>query len=303
MKLDYLKVFHVVANNKSFSKTARELHLAQSTVSLQIKQLEEYWDCQLFDRTTKKITLTSAGEILYNQVDKFTALINETEQALQQLKGIVDGDLKIGASLTIGEYFLPYTIATFHKLYPNINLSIEIDNSTEIIKKLENRDINIGFIESSISYQAFKQIPFIKDELTILCSPSLISSISEEITIEELLSLPFIMREAGSGTRQVIEEALRKNNIDPRQLNVVMEFEHIESIKSAVEAGLGISILSKSAVRKELQLNILHEIQIKELDLYRNFYIVYQEDLLQKTSEKLIEHLTTNLNLDLTTCK
>lgn len=290
VKLDYLKVFYAVANNKSFSQTAKELHLSQSTVSLQIKQLEEYWDCQLFERTTKKITLTLAGEIFYKQVGKFITLMNETGNQLQQLKGIVHGNLNIGASLTIGEYVLPYTLAKFHHLYPKVDLSLKLDNSHEIIKKLINHEINLGFIESTISYPAFKQVPFSEDELVILSSPGQFSN-TPEITIDDLLSLPFIIREQGSGTRQVMEKALHNNKIDPEALKVVMELEHTESIKSAVEAGLGISIISKSAVKKELKLKSLQQLKVEGLSLTRQFYMVYQEDSLKQTSKKLIEHI------------
>lgn len=293
MRLDYLKVFSVVANNKSFSKTARELHLSQSTVSAQIKQLEEQWDCQLFERTTTKVTLTDAGEVLYQQVDKFISLMNETGNALQQLKGFVHGELTIGASLTIGGYVLPYVLAEFHQLYPKVKLSIKLDNSNEIIKKLINHEVNLGFIESTTPYPALKQMPFAKDELIIISSVAEPFTSSSVITLDELQSIPFIMREPGSGTRQVIEESLRENNINPDQLNIMMEFEQTESIKSAVEAGLGISILSKSAVKKELELNSLRQLKIEGLSLTRNFYIVYQEALLQQTSQKLIEHMTT----------
>lgn len=293
MRLDYLKVFYVVANNKSFSETARELHLSQSTVSSQIKQLEEQWDCQLFERTTKKVTLTDAGEVLYQQVDKFVSLMNETGNALQQLKECVHGELTIGASLTIGGYVLPYVLAEFHQLYPKVKLSMKLDNSNEIIKKLINHEINLGFIESTIPYPALTQTPFAKDELIIIGSVAKPFTSSSIITVDELQSFPFIMREQGSGTRQVIEESLRENNINPDQLNILMEFEQTESIKSAVEAGLGISILSKSAVKKELKLNSLQQLKVEGLSLTRNFYIVYQQALLQLTSKKLIEHLTT----------
>lgn len=291
MNLDHLKVFYVAANNKSFSQTARDLHLSQSSVSLQIKQLEELWDCQLFERTTKKISLTLAGEILYRKVGTLIALMNETENELQQLKGTVHGDLKLGSSLTIGEYILPFVLAEFNQLYPKVNMHLKLYNSEQIVEKLLNHEINLGFIESTLAYPSFKQVPFATDELILLSSPNQQFSNSPTITVEELMTMPFIIREKGSGTRQVIEDILRKNKINTDKLKVVMELEHTEAIKSAVEAGLGIAIISKSAVKKELKLNTLKQMKIEGISLHRNFYMVYQEDSLKQTSLKFIEYM------------
>lgn len=289
MNLDYLKVFYVAANNKSFSQTAKDLHLSQSAVSLQIKQLEEQWECQLFERTTKKMSLTPEGEILYKQVKKLFSIINETTNELQELKGVVYGDLKVGASLTIGEHVLPFVLANFNKLYPLVKIHFKIYNSVQIIEKLKNQEINVGFIESMLSYPALEQVPFAEDELIVIAPPNQSFTEKNSITIEELLNLPFIIREKGSGTRQVMEDTFRKNHVDSTKLNIILELKHTEAIKSAVEAGLGISILSKSAVKKELELKTLREIKIEEFRFLRSFYMVYDEEALQLTSKKLIE--------------
>src|SRR5690606_25539935 len=112
------------------------------------KHLEEQWDCQLFERTTKKMSLTPAGEILYGKVNKLLSLMNETKNELMELKGIVHGDLKIGASLTIGEHILPFILADFNQLYPKVNMFLRVLNSEQIVEKLLNHEINLGFIES-----------------------------------------------------------------------------------------------------------------------------------------------------------
>jgi DNA-binding transcriptional LysR family regulator len=291
MNLDYLIVFYVTANNKSFSQTAKDLHLSQSSVSLQIKQLEEKWDCQLFERTTKKISLTPAGEILYNKVKKLITLMNETQNEIEELKGTVHGDLKVGASLTIGEHVLPFLLADFSHLYPKVKLHLKVYNSGQIVEKLLNHEINLGFIESMLSYPALKQVPFAKDELIIIASPQNKFIKTADITIKELLEVPFIIREKGSGTRQVMEDTLRRCHVDASKLNVIMELEHTEAIKSCVEAGLGISIISKSAVTKELKLQTLMQLNIEGITLHRDFYMIYHEEALKHTSRKLIEFI------------
>ncbi|MBM4763574.1 selenium metabolism-associated LysR family transcriptional regulator [Bacillus sp. B15-48] len=297
MNLEHLKVFYVVANNKSFSQTAKDLHISQSSVSHQIKHLEEQWDCQLFERTTKKITLTPSGEILYKQVKKLISLMNETENELKELKGTVHGDLKIGASLTIGEHILPFLLADFSSIYPKVHFHLKVYNSEQIVEKLHNHEINLGFIESMLSYPNLKQVPFATDELIIIASPQFISK--STITIEELLELPLIIREKGSGTRQVMEDALRKNSVNPSKLNIVMEVEHTEVIKSSVEAGLGISIISKSAVKKEIKLDTLRQLDIEGIKLHRDFYMIYHEAALKLTSSKFIEFIREKYNLKL----
>jgi LysR family transcriptional regulator, transcriptional activator of the cysJI operon len=289
MNLDYLKVFYVAANNKSFSQTAKDLHISQSAVSIQIKQLEEQWECQLIERTTKKMSLTPAGEILYKQVKKLFSIINETTNELKELKGMVHGDLKAGASLTIGEHVLPFVLAKFNQLYPLVKIHFSIYNSGQIIEKLKNQEIYVGFIESMLSYPAIKQVPFAEDELIVIAPPNQSFTEKDYVSIHELLELPFIIREKGSGTRQVMEDILRRNQVDPANLKIILELEHTEAIKSAVEAGLGISILSKSAVKKELELKTLRRLKIEEFRLLRNFYMVYDEEALPLTGKKLIE--------------
>lgn len=292
MNLDYLKVFYVVANNKSFSQTAKDLHISQSSVSLQIKQLENQWGCKLFERTTKRISLTPAGEILYKKVGQFISLMNETQNELDALKGVVHGDLKVGASLTIGEHILPFLLADFSKKYPKVNLNLKVYNSEQIVEKLSNHEINVGFIESMLSYPKLTQIPFAQDELIIIAPTDAGYIESSHITVEELIRLPFIIREKGSGTRQVMEDTLRKNGVQPSELNIILELEHTEAIKSSVEAGLGVSIISKSAVKKELELNTLKQVKVDDIVLFRNFYIIYHEEALKQTSKKLIEFIT-----------
>src|SRR5690606_12257072 len=180
---------------------------------------------------------TPAGEILYGKVNKLLSLMNETKNELMELKGIVHGDLKIGASLTIGEHILPFILADFNQLYPKVNMFLRVLNSEQIVEKLLNHEINLGFIESMLSYPALKQVPFAKDELIIITSPNSQLTPSPVISIDELLSLPFIIREKGSGTRQVMEDTLRKSKVDPAKLKIIMELEHTEAIKSSVEAG------------------------------------------------------------------
>ncbi|MCA0174540.1 selenium metabolism-associated LysR family transcriptional regulator [Bacillus sp. RAR_GA_16] len=287
MNLEHLKTFHTAALKKNFSETAKALHVSQPSVSLQIRQLEEYLGAPLFKRTTQKVYLTPAGDLLLKSAEKILKQVNDTKKAIQILSESTSGNLIIGASLTIGEHILPYLFASFQKQHPNINLVLKIYNSQQIIEELSDEKIHIGFIESMISYPEFVQEAFLEDELVIISSYEN-SNITDEngyITPEQLLSLPFILREQGSGTRQVIEEKLRQNHLNPSKLNVVMELENTESIKSAVETGMGISIISRAAVQKELRLKTLKPLMIQNINLSRSLFTIYKDYNLSLTGE------------------
>ncbi|MDX5474993.1 MAG: LysR family transcriptional regulator [Bacillaceae bacterium] len=281
MNLDHLRVFYTAANKKNFSETAKILHLSQPSVSLQIKNLEESLHTKLFDRTTKKMELTDSGKILFMYVGLIFEIVDKAKKELTTLSTFVHGDLFIGASLTIGEHLLPYALGEFKKDFPHINLIMKIYNSKQINTKLIDEEMDLGFIEAPMFEPSLKYIPFLEDELVIITTGNLDGPISKDkdtITPSELFSLPIILREEGSGTRQVMENTFKSIDLDPSNLNVVLELENTESIKATVESGMGISILSKSAIQKELQLGTLRLIKLQGIILRRNFYIVHKKD-------------------------
>ncbi|MDC3412049.1 selenium metabolism-associated LysR family transcriptional regulator [Aquibacillus sp. 3ASR75-11] len=295
MNLEHLKVFYTAATKRNFSETAKILHLSQPSVSLQIRQLEEHLNIKLFERTTKKIALTPAGELLYQYAEKIIRLVHKTEKEIEILSESIHGELHVGASLTVGEHVLPYVLGEYIKEFPNVDIKLKILNSEQIIEHLKNGIINLGFIESMISYPDLTQKPFLEDELVIIAPSSYADIlIGENDVIEpnDVFSLPIILREKGSGTRQVVEEHLRKNGMDPDRLNVILELENTESIKSAVESGMGVSIISKSAIRKELKLKTLRAISIEGIKLTRYFYFVYDEMNITLPSESFISFIT-----------
>lgn len=295
MNFEDLKIFHTLAKKRNFSETAKSLHMTQPNVSLHIRRLEEHLGVKLFERTTKKVYLTPIGKVLFSSSELILRQIHSTKKEIEMLSNTIQGTLIIGASLTVGEYILPYLFGEFVKVHPNISLKLKLNNSAQIITKLKDTEIHLGFIESMLKYPDFKQEAFLEDELIIITSPhnSLIET--DYITIDQLFSLPFIMREQGSGTRQVIEEKLKENNLDPSKLNIVLELESTESIKSAVESITGISIISHSAVRKELALNTLKQLHIKDITMKRNFYMLYDEHYLSLTADIFVKFLKENI--------
>lgn len=294
MNFEHLKIFYIAANKKNFSETAKALHMSQPSVSLQIRQLEESLNTKLFHRTTKKVYLTPAGELLFKSAEKILKQINDTKKEIQQLSESIHGHLIIGASLTIGEYILPHFFGDFKEKYPNVKIILKIYNSQQIVEKLNDGEINLGFIESMINYPEFVQDSFLEDELIVISSHHN-SPVTEEdtiLSIDQLFNLPIILREEGSGTRQVIEEVLTRNKLNPAKLNVTLELENTESIKSAVESGMGISIISKVAVQKELSLKTLKRLFIKDIDLKRSFFYIYNNANLSLPSQLFLEFIS-----------
>lgn len=278
----------MAATKKNFSETAKILHLSQPSVSLQMKHLEEYLNTALFDRSTKKIKLTTAGQILFDYAGQIIQLVNVAEKEIALLSDTIHGDLRLGASLTIGEYLLPYYLRDFNKEYPKVNLILKTFNSQQIIDKLINGEIDLGFIEATIPHKDLESIPFLEDELVLISSSKLSNQILHDNGVVEphlLSSFPFIIREKGSGTRKVLEENLLKNGTDPNKLNIILELENTEAIKSAVESGMGVSIISKTAVQKEHKLGLLNLHQINGLKLTRYFYLLNKKQSLSPGSD------------------
>lgn len=301
MNLEYLKVFLVAASKRNFSETAKSLHLSQPTVSLQIQQLESLLDAKLFERTTKNIKLTDAGKLFFQYAEQIIHLVNQTKKELALLSESIHGDLKIGASLTIAEYILPYMIGKYQKEYPKVNLFMNIYNSSQIIHQLINEEIDLGFIESTISHPELVHLPFMEDELILISSaadPHPVIGNRDVITTDELFSLPLILREKGSGTRQVMEDSLRNHQLDPNRLNTILELSNTESIKSTVESGMALSIISQSAIQKELALGTLRKLRIQGISLRRNFYVVFDKNRLNSVpTDAFLEFILKMYNI------
>lgn len=295
MNLDHLKVFYTAATKLNFSETAKVHHLSQPSISSQIRNLEESLNVKLFERTTKKIALTDSGQLLQGYVKLILEVIDKAEKDIALLSNSIHGDLALDASLTIGENLLPYMLGNFKQEYPFVNLIMKIHNSQQIIEKVLHEEVDLGFIEAPMSHPLVFCNPFLDDELVIISSTQKLNPLidnREVITPYELFSLPIILREHGSGTRQVIEETLQKNNLDPSNLNIILELENTESIKAIVESGMGISIISQTAIKKELQLGTLRTIKIEGITLKRSFYIVQKkEKVLSLPAESFVNFL------------
>jgi DNA-binding transcriptional LysR family regulator len=235
-----LQVFYTVAKLLSFTKAAETLHMTQPAVTFQIRQLEEYFNTRLFDRTHNRVTLTEAGRKSYEYAEEIFELYAEMENSIKELTGDVSGALTLGASTTIAEYMLPSLLSGFTKKYPEIKLRLKVSNTEGIVSMIENSMIDLGIVEGPVTNKNLLVEVCRVDNLVVIISPEHELGNQESISMDELMHYPFICREEGSGTRDVIFDYVTKMGLDKNNLNVCLELGSPESIKGAVEAGMGV---------------------------------------------------------------
>lgn len=282
-----LQVFHTVARLLSFTKAAEALHMTQPAVTFQIRQLEEYFNTRLFDRTHNRITLTNVGEFVYKHAEKIFEEYTELENAVKGMTGDMSGLLVIGASTMIAEYLLPILLVDFKKKYPDARIRLKVSNSDEIVSMVENNIIDLGVVEAPVNNKNLEVTLCSMDELVAIVPPQHPLAKSREVTVKKLVEYPYISREEGSGTREVINEYFNKAGISVDDLNIVMEMGSPEAIKGAVSAGLGFSILSRVAIKKDLELKLLKAINLNPL-LERPLSFIHKK---QKFRLRAIEEL------------
>lgn len=270
-----LHIFYTVADKGSFSMAAQALHMTQPAVTMQVQSLEEYFGTKLFQRSTKKIDLTEAGRTLLPFAKQSIDLIQNTDIAMSKFTHMLEGRLQLGASLTIGEYILPRLLGPFSKEYPSISVSLKVMNTTQILEEIFNHQLTFGLVEAPIHHPEVRTEIVLNDELKLIVPADHPLALRDEVTLDDVLLYPLILREQGSGTRQVMEEELRRVGCGPERMRIVMELGSTGAIKSAVEAGLGLTLLSPTAVRHETALGIFKIKSIQGLTFTRHFYSIY----------------------------
>jgi len=286
-----LRIFCTVAETKSFSKASEIIHLTQPAVSLQIQALEEIYETKLFDRSSSTVTLTPAGEILYKYAKQILSLYAQAEKEIATLTGLIKGSVRLGASTTIANYLLPSVISDFKKRNNRVRFHLLIGNTKRIVDHLNNGIISFGLVEGDVSRFKIKAEKVLKDELVVIVSPEHPFSNRKNISVSELVKEPFILREEGSGTRQIIENYLLKYGISVSDLNVTAVLGGTEAIKEAVEDGTGISIVSKWAVRREVSRGTLKMLPLKEERLLRDFSLIYRNTTFSSAESEFLEYL------------
>jgi DNA-binding transcriptional LysR family regulator len=243
------------------------------------------------------VELTVAGEIFYRYIKEIHHLTNQLQKEIDSLSDAIIGDLVIGASLTTGEIMLPHFLGPFKQKYPDIQISIEVTNTNQILNKIQEGILDIGLIEAPSKLPDLEIIPFQQDELVLIASPqfehSLLDKENQVADVSLLLNTPLILREKGSGTCKILENGLQRKGIDLKQIRPFLELGSTEAIKSIVEYNAGVSVISKRAIEKELKLKSLIMYRFSDLRLVRHFYYVHKKDtVLSRATEIFIKELT-----------
>ncbi|PNX51136.1 MAG: hypothetical protein BV458_11980 [Thermoplasmata archaeon M9B2D] len=275
MDIHHLRIFASVYRNLSFSKASQELYLSQPTISEHIKNLEEDIGCRLFDRVGRTIIATKEAEIIYPRAIHILEEIERIKEDLLPYEKEVKGPLLIGASTIPGTYILPLLASRFKRIHQNVYFQVLIEDSQKITDMIVDHQLTLGIVGAIISPERLKHVPFIQDELILAASPSIMQA--DSISAKELLRLPFVLREEGSGTRKSTEIHLKSKKIDINELNVTGILGSTDAVKQALKASLGVSILSRIAIDDELKSGSLKEISIRGMKMMRHFYLVTHE--------------------------
>lgn len=278
MTFDFrLKVFQTVARRLNFTRAAEELYITQPAVTRHIHEMEAHFKKQLFERKGTGIKLTNAGKTLLSYTDQLFDIYRKMEMDMAAGSQLLVGTLQLGASTTAANYVLPKYLAKFREKFESIHIELTTGNTEAIEKGLIENNIELGIVEGRSNRKELKYTRFLKDEI-VLCTRTQNPGLRKNtISLKELIQLPLLMREQGSGTLDVIYEALKKAGIKPKQLNIGMRFESTESIKSYLLHSNDYAFLSINAILPEIQNNALILIEIKFLSIERYFYIAEQQ--------------------------
>ncbi|MFZ2631210.1 MAG: selenium metabolism-associated LysR family transcriptional regulator [Desulfosalsimonadaceae bacterium] len=278
MDIWHLKVFQKVVEMKGFSNASKAVSLTQPTISSHIKELESYYGCKLLDRLGKQALPTKAGELLYAYAGKLIALFAETETAMAEFTGNISGRLVMGGSTIPGSYILPHTIGRFVKQYPDVNITVIVGDTEQIIDEILNYRIEFAVVGAQTDSHKIHQQKLVEDDMRLIVPADHPWADKKQVSLEMMMSEPFIIREQGSGTLQSIQKSFSTRNKDIFSLHVIAELGSTAAVIQGIKNHVGISILSTIAVAEELAGGSLKALTIKNVDLKRHFYLTSHKD-------------------------
>lgn len=267
--LRQLEVFLATARNENLSRAARDLAMSQSAASDSLKELENQFDIRLFDRIGKRLQLNDFGRALQPRAEELLERARELETVLGRHEEI--GLIKVGATLSIGNYLAIALIAQYRQRYPSSQVQLEVDNTEAITHRVAHFELDVGMIEGEIHRPELEVTRWLDDELVVFCAPSHPLARQEAISDADLAANGWLLREQGSGTRQAFDRAM--HDLLPG-LDIVLELEHSEGIKRAVEAGMGLGCLSRITVADALEQGRFVELPVPQRDFSRSLYLI-----------------------------
>lgn len=270
-----LRTFVAVARCGSLSAAARELFISQPAVTQQIQKLEARLQTRLFIRHERGVELTTAGQLFLDYAQRIIELEDLASEALAAHRQSLSGTLRLGATFTLGEYVLPPIIGRFKAANPDVEIVLEVENTAKVVEHVVTGHFSCGAVEGPVHNALVRSERLADDEMAVVCGSSHPCAGRHTLTLDELVLETWILREAGSGTQTVFEEALLAAGRDPAGLRVLMRLGSTQSVKGMVMEGLGLTVLSPWAIRAELAAGTLHRLVVPELDLHRAFSLVF----------------------------
>jgi len=275
MEVRDLQVFLSVSKHLNYTRAGKEVHLSQPSVSVRIKKLEAELGVKLFEQLGKKVAVTEAAQLLLPYAHRVITAVEDARHAIEELQGLDRGSLRIGASTTPGMYIIPRTIARFKELHPQIDVHLGIRDTREVEDGVIRNEFDFGFVGGHLAGDEVDVIPWLTDELVLIVPSTHRLASKKNLKPNDLDKERFIDRESGSATRATVAVHLKEWEL---QLKTIMEMENPESLKKAVQSGLGIAFISKFAVETELKAKTLAAVRIPKLAISRELKIVYRRD-------------------------
>lgn len=277
--LRQLEIFVAISRTASVSRAAEALSLSQSATSTALSELERQFDLQLFDRVGKSLRINETGLQLLPRAVELLDRAKEVEQLLQGHAGF--GHMRIGATLTVGNYLATLLVARFLQDHPESRIQLQVHNTQTVVQQIANHELDLGLIEGDCHHPDIVVEPWIADELVVFAAPNHPLAKQPKVSMAQLLNEPWILREKGSGTRETFDRAFHSMHA---QLKIRLELEHTEAIKRAVESGLGIGCISRLALKDAFRRGSLVPLATPTLDLSRSFYFLWHRQKYQTTS-------------------
>jgi len=272
LTLQQLRTFRAVADHMSFSAAAVQLGISQPSVSYQVKELETVLGLPLLDRLGKRIRLTEAGEILYGYARRTLNLLDEAAVTFEQIRGLRRGRLRVGATTTVGIYVIPLALGAFKKRHPGLQVSLDISGRNTMQDRVLKGTVDMAILSPPVDDTELVAEPFMNDELVMVVPAGHPLGGRPDLTLRDFKDEPFLMREAGSGTRLCVEEAAQRAGVT---LQTAMELGSNGAIKHAVEAGLGVAVLSRHAIELERREGGLLVVDVDGFPILRPWSIVH----------------------------
>ncbi len=290
--LRQLRAMSAIKKYGGFSSAAREINVTQPTLSTHIRNLEKHLGVRLFDRSGRHVTLTPAGRVFVDYAQRIIDMCDQSVEAVRDFMGEVSGEIVLEASTVPGVYLLPRWLGSFTAAYPDVDITLNVSDSSSVREKVRSDEISIGVVGSTMGESLDSHL-LCNDEIILTAPAELAKDLAEHnIALSDLAALPLIRREKGSGTQETVEAALRAIGVDPDALNWKATLGSTQAVIEGVAAGLGAGFLSEITVRRDIKSGEIVRLDIEGLKIDRNFYIIIHSGRsISPTAQRLMEHL------------